>query len=83
MAPGGIKGSEEAGKSGRCDLLRWETCATKGLNKDQQRAVHNEISGSGLGFHDIVDAAKHILFLLFFGSKKNDHKRFKGIKWKR
>ena len=70
MAPDGIKGSEEAGKSGRCDLLRWETCATKGLNKDQQRAVHNEISGSGLGFHDIMNAAKYLLFLFVFRFKE-------------
>ena len=45
--------------------------ATKGLNKDQQRAVHNEISGSGLGFHDIVDAAKHILFLFVLRFKED------------
>ena len=39
--------------------------ATKGLlNKDQQRALHNEISGEGLGFHDIVNAAKNLWFFL-------------------
>lgn len=70
MAPDGIKGSEKAGKSGRCDLLRGETCAAKGLNKDQQRAVQNEISGSGLGFHDIVNAAKHLLFLFVLRFKE-------------
>lgn len=37
--------------------------ATKGiLNKDQQRMLHNEITGEGLGFHDIVDAAKNLWF---------------------
>jgi hypothetical protein len=39
--------------------------ATKGLlNKDQQRALHNEISGKGLGFHDIVNAAKNLWFFI-------------------
>ena len=36
--------------------------ATKGLTKDQKRALHNEISGEGLGFHDIVNAAKNLWF---------------------
>lgn len=52
-------------------MLRWETCAAKGLNKDQQRAVHSEIFGSGLGFHDIVDAAKHILFFFVLRFKED------------
>ena len=63
-------------------MLRWETCATKGLNKDQQRAVHNEISGSGLGFHDIVDAAKHILFLFVLRFKEDSYALGKR-KWKK
>ena len=38
--------------------------ATKGiLNKDQQRALHNEISGEGLGFRDILDAAIDLLIV--------------------
>lgn len=37
--------------------------ATKDLlNKDQQRALHDEITGEGLGFHDILDAAKNLWF---------------------
>lgn len=63
-------------------MLRWETCAAKGLNKDQQRAVHNEISGSGLGFHDIVDAAKHILFLFVLRFKEDSYALGKR-KWKK
>ena len=46
--------------------------ATKGrLNKDQQRELHNEITGEGLGFRDLLDAAKNIMFF-FIGLFDND-----------
>lgn len=44
--------------------------------------LYNGTTAAGTSYVP-VNAAKHILFLLFFGSKKNVHKRFKGIKWKK
>jgi len=39
--------------------------ATKGrMNKDQQRSLHDEITGQGFGFHDIVNAAKNLWFFI-------------------
>ncbi len=40
--------------------------ATKGLlNKDQQRALHDDISGKGYGYHDLVDEAKNFMFFFY------------------
>ena len=46
--------------------------ATKGLNKDQQRALHDQITGEGLGFHDILDAAKKLWFFFIGLFDKDD-----------
>ena len=46
--------------------------ATKGrLNKTQQRALHDEISGEGYGFHEIVDAVKN-MWVFFVGLFANE-----------
>ena len=47
--------------------------ATKGmLNKDQQRRLHDDITGEGFGFHDIVEAAKNLwIFFVALFDKDN------------
>ncbi len=42
---------------------QFHDATNKILNKDQQRALHNEITGKGFGFHEIVEAAKDLWFV--------------------
>ena len=39
--------------------------ATRGLSKAQREAIHREISHQGNGFHDICDAVKNLLGIIF------------------
>ena len=38
--------------------------ATRKLSQDKQRALHNKITGQGLGFEELVEAAKDFMLLL-------------------
>ena len=47
--------------------------ATRGLDKGQKRAIHDEITGKGLGYHEIEEIAK-TLFGSLLGSVRTEEK---------
>ena len=58
------KGKGKTPRNNQKQNKQFRDATKKILDKDQQRALHNEISGEGFGFHEIVEAAKNLWFLI-------------------